>query len=38
MIDIELENEQRKLTIIELQLINRPKSNKCTDQEAQITC
>lgn len=36
LIDIELENATRQLAITALQLVNRPKSNKLLDQEAQI--
>lgn len=36
LIDVELENAKRQLTIIELQLLNRPKSNKLLDEEAKL--
>lgn len=36
MIDVELKNATRQLAITELQLVNRPKSNKLLDQEAQL--
>lgn len=36
MINVELENANRELYIVELQLINRPKSNKLLDEEAKL--
>ena len=36
MIDVEIENAKRQLVITEVQLANRPKSNKLLDQEAKL--
>jgi hypothetical protein len=36
LIDAEVENTQRQLTIVQMQLINRPKSNKLLDEEAKL--
>ena len=36
MINVEIENAKRQLVITEVQLANRPKSNKLLDQEAKL--